>query len=195
MAGQTMPLGAGVTTIGRAEDNDVVMEDSTASRHHARISLQGGQFFVEDEGSGTLVEVAPATRTLLASGATLQVGETQVMFMQAGPSSLAGTAAGQAGTLSGSAGRASSAGVLEVDGVDESGEVHRVGRVRLEDLRAVGLVIEAGFQDGTRGGTSSPPPPQARRKPCRRRSKMLAEGPRPQPKRPSSTPATSSCYL
>ena len=112
MAGQTMPLGAGVTTIGRAEDNDVVMEDNTVSRHHARISLQGGQFFVEDEGSGsgTLVEGAPAARTLLASGATLQVGETQVMFMQAGPSSLAGTAAGQAGTQSGAAGRASSPG-------------------------------------------------------------------------------------
>ena len=81
-----------------------MMEDTTVSRHHASISFQDGQFFVEDQGSGsgTLVEGAPATRTLLASGATLQVGETQVMFMQAGPSSMAGTASGT-GTGTGTA--------------------------------------------------------------------------------------------
>ena len=96
MTGHTMPLESGVTSLGRAEDNDVVIEDAAVSRHHAQIKYQNGQYFIEDENSasGTLVEGASATRTLLASGATLQVGETEIMFLQAGSASPNGTASG-----------------------------------------------------------------------------------------------------
>jgi hypothetical protein len=45
------------TTIGRSEDNDIVVDDRWVSRHHARIRVDGPQYIVEDLGSknGTLV--------------------------------------------------------------------------------------------------------------------------------------------
>lgn len=44
-------------TIGRSEDNDIVIDDRWVSRHHARIRVDGQQYTVEDLGSknGTLV--------------------------------------------------------------------------------------------------------------------------------------------
>ena len=90
-AGQSIPLGAGTISIGRGPDNDVVMDDPMVSRQHARITYHEGQYFVEDAGSmsGTLVEGVAATRTLLSSGASVQMGETEVVFMEAGPSTAA----------------------------------------------------------------------------------------------------------
>lgn len=43
--------------IGRAADNDIVLDDETVSSHHARIMYQGGQWWVEDLASrnGTAV--------------------------------------------------------------------------------------------------------------------------------------------
>ena len=78
------PIGPGTLSIGRGAENDVVLDDATVSRLHAQISFQDGQYFVEDAGSmsGTLVEGLEATRTLIASGATLQMGESELMFMQ-----------------------------------------------------------------------------------------------------------------
>ena len=89
MAGQSIPLRPGVTSIGRAENNDIVMEDTTISRRHARISYREGQYFIEDEGSvsGTLVEGAGATQTPLTPGATLKLGGTEMVFTQAEPTS------------------------------------------------------------------------------------------------------------
>lgn len=44
-------------TIGRAADNSLVLQDETASAHHARICFQEGQWWLEDLGSrnGTAV--------------------------------------------------------------------------------------------------------------------------------------------
>lgn len=44
-------------TIGRSEDNDIVIDDRWVSRRHARIRVDGQQYIVEDLGSknGTLV--------------------------------------------------------------------------------------------------------------------------------------------
>ena len=39
------------TTIGRDLSNDIVINDSEASRRHARIFLQGGNYIIEDLGS------------------------------------------------------------------------------------------------------------------------------------------------
>lgn len=50
-------LREGVTTIGRAPENDVVIGDAMASRHHARITLEKGKCTLTDLGSanGTFV--------------------------------------------------------------------------------------------------------------------------------------------
>src|SRR3989304_83418 len=50
--GRRVALEAGRTvTIGRALDNDVIVDDSSCSRHHARIVPRSGHWLLEDQGS------------------------------------------------------------------------------------------------------------------------------------------------
>ena len=49
--GQSFDLNKPVVTIGREAGNDIVLEDPQVSRHHARLTLQGGGYVVEDLGS------------------------------------------------------------------------------------------------------------------------------------------------
>jgi DNA-binding response OmpR family regulator len=65
-----------VTTIGRWQDNDVVVDDRWVSRNHARIRREGETYVVEDLGSknGTFVNGQRITGPVaLADGDTLQV--------------------------------------------------------------------------------------------------------------------------
>jgi pSer/pThr/pTyr-binding forkhead associated (FHA) protein len=58
--------------IGRDASSQVAVDDDQASRHHARVSVQGGQVVVEDLGStnGTYVNDQP-----IAGGRPLQPGD------------------------------------------------------------------------------------------------------------------------
>jgi len=72
-------------TIGRAEDNDIVLDDEQASRRHARVFLRAdGACVVEDLGSrhGTFVNDSPvgADGHVLASGDLLVVGGSELRF-------------------------------------------------------------------------------------------------------------------
>jgi len=51
------PLHKPLTTIGRAEDNDIVVDDRWVSRYHAQVRREEGRYVVVDEGSrnGTLL--------------------------------------------------------------------------------------------------------------------------------------------
>jgi hypothetical protein len=64
--------------IGRSDDNDVVVVDGRASRHHARIVAAGDGFSIEDlqSSNGTFVNGATVTKARLHSGASIVVGET-----------------------------------------------------------------------------------------------------------------------
>jgi hypothetical protein len=55
--------------IGRAADNSVVLHDETASAHHARLSFQDGQWWLEDLGSrnGTAVNGIPLEGPLVVT--------------------------------------------------------------------------------------------------------------------------------
>jgi len=89
-AGQTIPLSAGGTLVGRGPENDIVIADDGVSRQHAEITFVDGQYLLTDVGSsgGTLVEGAAATIAVaLESGATVRLGATDVLFMQGGPGS------------------------------------------------------------------------------------------------------------
>lgn len=65
------------TTIGRADDNVIVVGDPVVSAHHAAIALRGDGWWVEDLGStnGTYVNDRPLVGPApLASGDEIQVG-------------------------------------------------------------------------------------------------------------------------
>lgn len=73
---QRWSLAAPVTTIGRWEDNDLVIDDRWVSRHHARVRRERDQYYIEDLGSknGTLVNGRRISGpTLLADGDEIQV--------------------------------------------------------------------------------------------------------------------------
>ena len=82
-AGQSFAIGAGVTTIGRSRDNTVVVEDPTVSRHHARITQEGPNSFLEDLGSsaGTMLDGTPVRRPArLTPGSVIRLGNTELAF-------------------------------------------------------------------------------------------------------------------
>jgi hypothetical protein len=57
-AGLSYPLQAPATTIGRMEDNDIVINDAEVSRHHAVIIDTGSSFMITDlrSANGVLVQ-------------------------------------------------------------------------------------------------------------------------------------------
>jgi ABC transport system ATP-binding/permease protein len=82
--GRRIPLDGGVT-LGRNDDNDVVLADERASRHHARISPAGEGFEIADLGSrhGTYLNgdrLADASRQL-APGDAIEIGDQRLRFL------------------------------------------------------------------------------------------------------------------
>jgi DNA-binding response OmpR family regulator len=70
------PLEGAITTIGRWNDNDVVVDDRWVSRHHARVRRVGDQYIIEDQDSknGTLVNGRRISEPIaLADGDEVQV--------------------------------------------------------------------------------------------------------------------------
>src|SRR3954451_3665325 len=72
-------------TLGRAEDNDVVLADERASRHHARLTRSDGRFVLTDLDSrhGTYVEgekVSGRSRPL-ESGDAIAIGDQVIRFL------------------------------------------------------------------------------------------------------------------
>lgn len=56
-SGRTYPLYAAATTIGRLEDNDIVIDDTSVSRHHAVVIDTGTNFVITDLRSANGVRV------------------------------------------------------------------------------------------------------------------------------------------
>jgi DNA-binding NtrC family response regulator len=80
-AGKSYPLGQSLK-IGKAPDNEVVIDHPTVSRNHLIIRRQGDQFLVQDLGStnGTFVDGAQIREGFLRAGALLEVGDVQLRF-------------------------------------------------------------------------------------------------------------------
>ena len=80
------------TTIGRAPDADVVIDDDGLSRHHARFELDGeGNVEVHDLESknGTLVNGSAVTRQRLQPGDVVEVGAVKLELRLAAAAELA----------------------------------------------------------------------------------------------------------
>ena len=83
-AGQNLTLQE-TTNLGRdAQRNEIVLDDPAASREHARIKLENGQFVLYDLASkgGTLLNGANIVRQPLANGDSIQIGDSQLAFVQ-----------------------------------------------------------------------------------------------------------------
>ncbi|OFW56928.1 MAG: hypothetical protein A2Y75_07150 [Candidatus Solincola sediminis] len=81
-AGSSQDLEGKKTSIGRADDNDLVLQDPRASRFHAEIERTEQGYVLRDLGStnGTLVGDRRVRERLLEDGDKLTVGETEFRF-------------------------------------------------------------------------------------------------------------------
>ncbi|MDP8947636.1 MAG: DUF3662 and FHA domain-containing protein [Actinomycetota bacterium] len=82
---RTYPLeGRGPWTVGRSQENDIVVPDPNVSRRHARLSRADNGFVVEDLGStnGTLLDGAPIDRERIESGDELTFGQATAHFVR-----------------------------------------------------------------------------------------------------------------
>lgn len=68
----------GRMTIGRARDNDLVLDDGKVSRHHARVMPRHGTLVFTDLGStnGSWVNGARVAEVALGEGDQIEIGET-----------------------------------------------------------------------------------------------------------------------
>jgi len=69
--------------VGRAEENEIVLADHTASRRHARIRRSPDGFVIEDLGShnGTFVNDERITRRLLKHNDLIKIGTSTITFL------------------------------------------------------------------------------------------------------------------
>jgi len=75
-------LGGSLIGIGRASDNDVIVDDPMVSRHHCQLKLQHGAYGFADLGSrnGSTVNGQPVSQIALGPGDVIRVGDTEIEF-------------------------------------------------------------------------------------------------------------------
>ena len=79
--GRRFPINAcGTSKLGRALDNDVVVEHQSVSRHHAELTALNGKFRLRDLNSqnGTFVRGDRVTQTDIANGESLRLGDAEL---------------------------------------------------------------------------------------------------------------------
>ncbi len=79
---QTFELQKDVYTVGREAGNDIIINDAQVSRHHARLTLQGSAYVLEDLGStnGTFVNGRRVSGPVsLSAGDMVGLGDTVVL--------------------------------------------------------------------------------------------------------------------
>jgi hypothetical protein len=71
-----------VVTLGRALDNDIVLDDPRVSRHHAQLRLRQGRYILYDTGSsgGTTVNEQPVSEMALTAGDVISLAGAQIIF-------------------------------------------------------------------------------------------------------------------
>ncbi len=81
LAGTRVTLDSRPILLGRADDSTLVLDDDYASTRHARIALQGDQWYVEDLGStnGTYLDRTKVTGpTRVPLGVPIRIGKTVI---------------------------------------------------------------------------------------------------------------------
>jgi hypothetical protein len=77
-----VPLVKPVVTLGRALDNDIVLDDPRISRHHAQLRVRQGRYVLYDTGSsgGTFVNQLPVSEVVLNAGDVISLAGAQIIF-------------------------------------------------------------------------------------------------------------------
>jgi DNA-binding NtrC family response regulator len=81
-AGTVYPLSGELLRIGKAPENDVVIDHPTVSRNHLVVRRHGDRFLVQDLDStnGTFLDGAQVREAYLRPGALLEVGDVRLRF-------------------------------------------------------------------------------------------------------------------
>ncbi len=68
--------------IGTHAENDIVLTDPQVSRHHCEVGVAADRYIIRDHGStnGTRVDGTEVLEAVLAPGALIQVGRTEIVF-------------------------------------------------------------------------------------------------------------------
>ena len=79
-------LGGPLISIGRASDNDVIVDDPLVSRHHCQLKRQHGAYGLADLGSrnGSLVNGQAVSEIALGPGDLIRIGDTEIEFQVRG---------------------------------------------------------------------------------------------------------------
>jgi pSer/pThr/pTyr-binding forkhead associated (FHA) protein len=82
---EILSLGLESITLGRANINTVVLHDALASRFHARITYENGEYLLADRGSknGTQVDGVDIQAHRLGAGDVIRLGDTRLVFEEA----------------------------------------------------------------------------------------------------------------
>jgi hypothetical protein len=81
LAGTRVSLDSRPIMLGRADDSTLVLDDDYASTRHAKLSLQGEEWYVEDLGStnGTYLDRAKVNgQTRVPLGVPIRIGKTVI---------------------------------------------------------------------------------------------------------------------
>src|SRR5512133_363926 len=80
-----LPLTSGITTIGRAENNDIHIDNMAVSGNHARIIGEADTFTIEDLSStnGTYIDEKRITRQKLVHNTIITIGKHSLVFLDA----------------------------------------------------------------------------------------------------------------
>ncbi len=86
LAGDSFPLGPGITHLGRHPDSEISLDDITVSRRHAEVEATADGFVVRDAGSlnGTYLNQERIDSAVLRQGDELQVGKFRLVFFERG---------------------------------------------------------------------------------------------------------------
>lgn len=80
--GKSYALSDQTITIGRGNDNTIVLDDKEVSRVHCSVFVESSQTYLVDEGSsnGTFINGNPITRSEVYKGDKIRIGRTQFEF-------------------------------------------------------------------------------------------------------------------
>lgn len=84
---RTAILKEGENTVGRAEDNDICINEGSVSGHHCKIVLNGDQATIVDLNStnGTLVNGARVSQSVWNTGEIIHLGALPIRLGETGP--------------------------------------------------------------------------------------------------------------